>query len=122
MESDTTPPASSEPCPSYGPGWEAILGNCRDVLPALPAGVFDACVTDPPYGLGMFAWDAEVPGAAIWREVLRVLKPGAALVAFAGRRTYHHLALAVEEAGFRVTDQAPSASSSPTSGTPSASR
>jgi hypothetical protein len=38
--------------------------------------------------------------------VLRVLKPGAALVAFAGRRTYQRLAVGVEEAGFRVTDQA----------------
>jgi DNA modification methylase len=42
---------------------EFIRGaDCRDVLPLLPAGVFDACVTDPPYGLGMFDWDGEVPG------------------------------------------------------------
>jgi site-specific DNA-methyltransferase (adenine-specific) len=95
-----------------GPGtyrsglWECIRGDARAVLPLLPAAVFDACVTDPPYGLGMFAWDDDVPGAGVWRQVMRVLKPGAALVAFAGRRTYHRLAAAVEAAGFRVVDQA----------------
>jgi DNA modification methylase len=85
---------------------EFIRGaDCRDVLPLLPAAVFDACITDPPYGIGIATWDAEVPGPDVWAEVLRVLRPGAALVAFAGRRTYHRLALAVEETGFRVTDQ-----------------
>ncbi len=91
----------------HGSCWELIRGaDCRDVLPVLPAAVFDACVTDPPYGIGIAAWDREVPGPDVWREVLRVLKPGAALVAFAGRRTYHRLAAAVEAAGFRVVDQA----------------
>jgi site-specific DNA-methyltransferase (adenine-specific) len=86
---------------------EFIRGaDCRDVLPLLPAGVFDACITDPPYGLGLFAWDQEVPGPDVWGEVLRVLKPGAALAAFGARRTYHRLATAVEDAGFRVVDQA----------------
>jgi site-specific DNA-methyltransferase (adenine-specific) len=86
--------------------WELIKGRCEDVLPVLPAGVFDACITDPPYGIGVAAWDREVPGADAWREVLRVLKPGAPLAAFAGRRTYHRLAVAVEDAGFQVVDQA----------------
>ena len=40
----------------------------------------------------------------LWREVARVLKPGAYLVAFAGTRTYHRLACAVEQAGFDVRD------------------
>jgi DNA modification methylase len=86
---------------------EFIRGaDCRDVLPNLPGAVFDACITDPPYGLGMFEWDRAVPGPDVWREVLRVLKPGAALVAFGARRTYHRLATAVEDAGFRIVDQA----------------
>jgi hypothetical protein len=62
------------------------------VLPLLPPAVFDACITDAPYGLGLFAWDRDVPGAEVWTEVLRVMKPGAVLAAFAGRRTYHRLA------------------------------
>jgi site-specific DNA-methyltransferase (adenine-specific) len=65
------------------------------VLPLLPAQVFDACITDPSYGIGVANWDGDVPGPEAWREVLRVLKPGAPLVAFAGRRTQHHLAVAV---------------------------
>jgi hypothetical protein len=47
-----------------------------------------------------------VPEPDVWREVLRVLKLGTALVAFGARTTYHRLATAVEEVGFRVVDQA----------------
>ncbi len=80
--------------------------DCRDVLPLLPARVFDACITDAPYGLGMAAWDSDVPGVDVWRAIMRALKPGAFLVVFSGRRTYHRLAGAVEQAGFRIVDQA----------------
>jgi DNA modification methylase len=41
---------------------------------------------------------------AFWAEVLRVLKPGAHLVAFGGTRTYHRLASAIEDAGFEIRD------------------
>jgi DNA modification methylase len=37
---------------------------------------------------------------AVWREVLRVLKPGGYIFAFAFGRTYHRLAVAIEDAGF----------------------
>lgn len=40
-----------------------------------------------------------------WREVYRVLKPGAHLVAFGGTRTYHRLVCAIEDAGFEIRDQ-----------------
>jgi site-specific DNA-methyltransferase (adenine-specific) len=40
-----------------------------------------------------------------WAEVLRVLKPGGHLVAFSGTRTYHRMAVAIEDAGFEVRDQ-----------------
>jgi DNA modification methylase len=41
----------------------------------------------------------------IWVEVLRVLKPGAHLIAFSGTRTYHRMACAIEDAGFEIRDQ-----------------
>lgn len=40
-----------------------------------------------------------------WAEVLRVLKPGAHLLAFGGTRTYHRMVCAIEDAGFEVRDQ-----------------
>jgi len=40
----------------------------------------------------------------LWAEVLRVMKPGAHLVAFGGSRTYHRMACAIEDAGFEVRD------------------
>lgn len=107
-------------------------GDCLDVLPTLDTDSIDAVVTDPPYHLSSIhrrwgresmatthpvykrhtagfmgkAWD----GGDIafrpetWAAVLRVLKPGAHLVAFGGTRTYHRLACAIEDAGFEVRD------------------
>jgi site-specific DNA-methyltransferase (adenine-specific) len=49
-------------------------------------------------------WDGEVPSVDIWREVYRVLKPGGHLLAFAGTRTQHRMALNIEEAGFELRD------------------
>jgi hypothetical protein len=81
-------------------------GKCEDVLPTLPAASFDACFCDPPYGLSFMgkAWDHGVPSADVWRDVLRALKPGAFLLAFGGTRTYHRLAVAIEDAGFEIRD------------------
>lgn len=39
-----------------------------------------------------------------WAEVLRVLKPGGHLVAFSGTRTYHRMAVAIEDACFEIRD------------------
>lgn len=41
----------------------------------------------------------------VWAaETLRVLKPGGYMVAFGGSRTWHRLAVAVEDAGFEIRD------------------
>ena len=40
----------------------------------------------------------------MWVECLRVLKPGGHLLAFSGTRTYHRMAVAIEDAGFEVRD------------------
>lgn len=42
---------------------------------------------------------------AFWADVLRVMKPGAHLIAFGGTRSYHRLACAIEDAGFEIRDQ-----------------
>jgi DNA modification methylase len=82
-------------------------GDCRDVLATLEECSFNACVTDPPYGLSFMGkgWDHGVPGVAFWGAVYRVLKPGGWLVAMGGTRTYHRLACAIENAGFEIRDQ-----------------
>lgn len=84
------------------------LGSNLDVLPTLPDNSIDAIVTDPPYELGFMgkAWDATGIAYSIelWRECLRVLKPGGHLLAFGGTRTWHRLAVAIEDAGFEIRD------------------
>ena len=83
-----------------------ITGDCRDELPKLPDASVDAIVTDPPYGLSFMgkSWDYDVPAVEIWRECLRVLKPGGHLLAFAGTRTQHRMAVNIEDAGFEIRD------------------
>ncbi len=81
-------------------------GDALAVLKTLRANSFDGCLTDPPYGLAFMnkTWDKGVPGAETWREVLRVLKPGAYMLAFSSPRTQHRLACAIEDAGFEIRD------------------
>jgi len=85
---------------------ELLHGDCLEKLRELPDCSVDACVTDPPYGLSFMgkAWDYDVPGADVWREVLRVLKPGGHLLAFAGTKTQHRMAVQIEDAGFEIRD------------------
>lgn len=84
-----------------------IVGDCRERMAGLPEASVDAIVTDPPYGVGFMgmAWDGGVAfDVATWRAAIRVLKPGGHLVAFGGTRTWHRLAVAIEDAGFEVRD------------------
>jgi len=86
-----------------------LVGDNRERLRELGDATIDAVVTDPPYELGFMgkAWDATgiAYSVELWREVLRVLKPGGHLLAFGGSRTYHRLACAIEDAGFEIRDQ-----------------
>ena len=110
-----------------------IQGNCFDGLKTLPDNSIDSIVTDPPYGLSNHStqdvinclkawvngevfntkgkkgfmgadWDAWVPGPEIWKECLRVLKPGGHLLAFAGTRSMDLMGLALRLAGFELRD------------------
>lgn len=85
---------------------KVICGNCLDVLAEIPNASIDSIVTDPPYGLSFMGkhWDYDVPTVDVWRECLRVLKPGGHLLSFSGTRTYHRMAVNIEDAGFEIRD------------------
>jgi len=109
-------------------------GNCLDILKTFPDNSIDACITDPPYGLSdhkpddvLFilkewlngndslipnkkgfmgkVWDAFVPPPAVWKEVLRVLKPGAHCLVFAGTRTVDLMGISLRLGGFEIRDE-----------------
>jgi DNA modification methylase len=84
------------------------IGNNLDILPTLPDNSVDSIVTDPPYELGFMgkSWDSSgiAYNVNLWRECLRVLKPGGHLLSFGGTRTWHRIAVAIEDAGFEVRD------------------
>lgn len=75
----------------------------------MPDDCIDSIVTDPPYELGFMGKKWDSTGIAynvdVWRECLRVLKPGGHLLSFGGSRTYHRMACAIEDAGFEIRDQ-----------------
>ena len=83
--------------------------DCIVKMKEMPDNSVDSIVTDPPYELGFMgkSWDSS--GIAfnieVWQEALRVLKPGGHLIAFSGSRTYHRMAVAIEDAGFEIRDQ-----------------
>lgn len=109
-----------------------LCGDAIEELRALPDNSIDACITDPPYGLGEVkdlpallmawmagedgaahvgkggfmakAWDRSVPPPILWREVYRVMKPGAYLLCFAGTRTWDLMSLSIRLAGFEDRD------------------
>lgn len=82
-------------------------GNNLEVLKTFADNSVDSIVTDPPYGLSFMgkSWDYDVPKVEIWRECLRVLKPGGHLLSFFGTRTYHRGVVQIEDAGFEIRDQ-----------------
>ena len=83
--------------------------DCLLGLKSFPDASFDSIVTDPPYELGFMgkSWDSTgiAYNVEVWKECLRVLKPGGYLLAFSGARTYHRMACAIEDAGFDIRDQ-----------------
>jgi site-specific DNA-methyltransferase (adenine-specific) len=84
-----------------------IQGDNRVTLKTLADNSIDAIVTDPPYGIDFLgkSWDANTGAVETYQECLRVLKPGGHILAFSAARTYHHLAITLEQAGFEIRDQ-----------------
>ena len=86
-----------------------ICAPCEVGMSLLDEASVDAIVTDPPYELGFMgkSWDSTgiANSVSMWREALRVLKPGGHLLAFGGNRTYHRMVCAIEDAGFEIRDQ-----------------
>ena len=104
--------------------------DCLEGMKKIPDNSIDSCVTDPPYGLSKEpdirevlkkwlnnepydhkhagfmgkTWDSFVPHPDIWREVYRVLKPGAHALVFAGTRTQDLMTISLRLAGFEVRD------------------
>ena len=84
-----------------------LQGDNRETLKTLADNSVDAIVTDPPYGIDFLgkSWDANTGALETYQECLRVLKPGGHILAFSAARTYHHLAITLEQAGFEIRDQ-----------------
>jgi DNA modification methylase len=88
--------------------YKILHGNNLDILPTLPDNSVDSIVTDPPYELGFMGKKWDLSGIAysveLWQQCLRVLKPGGHLLSFGGTRTWHRVAVGIEDAGFEIRD------------------
>ncbi|AUQ81148.1 DNA-methyltransferase [Phaeobacter inhibens] len=103
LPSYSTAPATSISSTLF---YELSNEDCRKFLRTKPDNLVDAVITDPPYGIGYKGsrWDRFVPTAPLWREVLRVMRPGAFIVAASAAKTQHMTALALDKAGFEIKD------------------
>jgi DNA modification methylase len=80
--------------------------DCLNVLREMPDNSVDSIVTDPPYGISFMAkkWDYDVPSVKVWKEAMRVLKPGGHALIACGTRTQHRMVCNIEDAGFEIRD------------------
>lgn len=82
--------------------------DCVATMLAMRPDSIDAIVTDPPYEIAFMGkgWDNAGVAFSIdtWKAAYHVLKPGGHLLAFGATRTYHRMAVAIEDAGFEIRD------------------
>ncbi len=83
-----------------------IQGDCLEEMRKMEPNSISAIVTDPPYGLSFMGkgWDHAIPNRTIWAECLRIMVPGAFLLAMGGTRTFHRLTCEIEDAGYEIRD------------------
>jgi DNA modification methylase len=90
------------------PEYRVLHGDCRAVMRSFAPETADAIVTDPPYELDFMGKGWDNRGVAFddrtWKMALRIAKPGAHLLAFGGTRTFHRLAVTIEDAGWEIRD------------------
>lgn len=81
-------------------------GDCLEIMRGIPDNTFTSIVTDPPYGLALLGkkWDYQVPSVEMFEEMLRVTKPGGIILCFGGSRTFHRVAVNIEDAGWYIRD------------------
>lgn len=63
--------------------YDVRLGDCVEVLDALPAGAIVCVIADPPYGVTKLAWDKPLDWPTVWARLHRVTPPAANLILFA---------------------------------------
>ena len=83
-----------------------IQGDCLEQMKTLEDNSVDSIVSDPPYGISFMAkkWDYDVPSVEVWKEAMRVLKPGGHALIACGTRTQHRMVCNIEDAGFEIRD------------------
>lgn len=80
--------------------------NNIDTMSRMPNNFVDTIITDPPYGLRFMGkkWDYSIPSVDTFAEMLRIAKPGSTLLCFGGSRTFHRMAVNIEDAGWEIKD------------------
>lgn len=81
-------------------------GDCQEILKQYKDNTISTIITDPPYNIRLkgLKWDYSLPYIGVFKELLRVIKPGGIMLIFGGTRTFHRLAVNIEDAGWYISN------------------